>query len=617
MTGQRRRIPWVVALTVAFLVPGMVPAGAHTHPTPIERAAPGVVYVEARAEVEVALVEHRQADPAGVHIAIIQSTSNPVLASASGFVVDPTGTVVTSGAITQNDLDRAKIYAVNEAFRRQYGDATLPGDLFTRQQIGAATDLLEQRLEACYPPNRTNDAGGCVVTARPTYVVYPYVTSQEEYGQLDAELLPASTHDVAVLRVRGATSMPTVALGESREGAKAISVLGFTGIPSGPDALRPLDAHLDKVGGSALKTADLNDEEAAENVALAGALTAGMRGGPVVAEKGQVVGFLAPEADSGPPPAAPGRLVDATAIHEVLTAQGITPRRGPVDQSFEAAMHAFKNGGFAAAIPSFKAALALFPGHAIAANDLAVAEQNVASGSPGAAPPATGDPAARSATGSGLPWAVVLLVVAAALVLAAVATLFLRRRRQASATGGVSPSPGTPRPRAGQTAAPSRPATGGPERQAVPSAATGPGSGSAPGGVAVIEGGGSGRGGSASPGRAGPAPSGSALSKSVPGQGRAAPVGEGPRQSSRAPVGEGSRQSSRAPVGEGSRQSSRAPVGEGSRQASRASAAPAPASHRDAAHGPAREDQPAFCTSCGAHLAPHHRYCGRCGVAAW
>jgi hypothetical protein len=608
MTGHRRRIPWVVAVTAVLLMPA-VPAGAHTHPTPIERAAPGVVYVEARAEVEVALVEHRQSDPGGIHIAIIQSTSNPLLGSASGFVVDPTGAIVTSGAITETDLDRAAVYAVNDAFRKQYGDAApLPGDPYTRQRVGEATDRVQQRLEACYPPQRTNDAGGCVVRVTPTYVVYPYVTSQEEYGQLPAELLQGSTPDVALLRVRGATSMPTVALGESTEGAHALGVLGFTGIPGEQNQLQAINAHLAEVGGSALQTEGMTEEETATAARLADGLKNGMHGGPVLAEGGQVIGLLEPEAGSGPPPAAAGRLVDVGAIRDVLTAEGVAPRRGPVDTSFEAAMHAYKNGGFAAAIPNFKAALALFPGHAMAANNLAEAERNVAPGATGAAPPAEGNTAV-TATGSAadVPWTIVLSV-AALLLVATVATLALRRRR-ASAAGGVTPSPGTAKAREGQSAAPSgtgrpreaqsaapsgtvrpreaqhaapsgtvKPKEGQRERQAVSSVATGSGSGAG----SVIEGVGSGRAGAASPSRSGPAPSGSAPSRSVPGQAPAAAVGDG------------------------------------SPRTSRASAAPplAPTARRDASSEPATENRPAFCTSCGAHLAPDHRYCSRCGGAA-
>jgi hypothetical protein len=564
MMGHRRRVPWVLALTAALLLPGTAPAGAHEHPTPIERAAPAVVYVEARAEVEVSLVEHRQSDPAGVHIAIIQSTSNPLLASASGFVVDPTGAIVTSGAITQTDLDLARIYAVNEAFQKQYG-IPMPADPFARQQVGAPTDVVEQRLEACYPPHTTNDAGGCVVRVTPTYVVYPYVSSQEEYGRLPAELRPGSTPDVAVLQVRGATSMPTVALGESMEGAQALAVLGFTGIPERADALQAINSHLAETGGTVLKSQDLTEAEAEAAVKLAPAVKDGLRGGPVLAEQGQVIGFLEPEAGSGPPPATAGRLVDAGAIRDVLSADGVTPRRGPVDTSFEAAMHAFKNGGFAAAVPNFKATLALFPGHALAANNRAEAERNVAAGEPGPAPPG-GDQAAGS--GAGFPWTVVLIAVAVVLLLAAVAMLVLRRRRQASAAGGGTPSPGTPPPREGQHATPSRAATGQRERKPVPSVAPGPGAS----GVAVIEGGGPRRGGAGgsagSPSRAGPAPSGAAPSKAVPGQGPAAAAADGSRRASHAP-------------------------GE-----------------------PAAEPRSGFCTSCGARLRPQDRFCGRCGKPA-
>ena len=63
-------------------------------------------------------------------------------------------------------------------------------------------------------------------------VVYPYVTSQQRYGNLKAEVLPGATKDVAVLRVRGANSMPTVAVAQSLVGASALGVLGFTGVPS-------------------------------------------------------------------------------------------------------------------------------------------------------------------------------------------------------------------------------------------------------------------------------------------------------------------------------------------------------------------------------------------------
>jgi hypothetical protein len=565
MTRFPRRLLWVGALTAALLVPGTGSAGAHEHPTPTELAAPGVVYVETRARVEVSLVEHqRSAD--GPPLVIVQSTSNPVLASASGFLVDPTGAVVTSGEIhepTDADLERASIYGINEAFQDRYGArAPLSGNLFSRQQVGPASDPLQQRLEACYPPHRTNSDGGCVVRVTPSYTVYPYVTSQEKYGQLEAELLPGSNSDVAVLQVRAGSGFPTVPLGESTEGASALAALGFGGIPGEEHEQRTINAHLAETGGAVFKTENLDEKETKASVDLAAGLKSGMRGGPLVAESGRVVGFAVPTADSGPPPAAPGRLVDAGTIREVLDEAGVTPRQGPVDNSFERASHAFKNGGFSAAIPNLEDTLELFPGHALAAANLAEAEKNVAAGTPGAAPPAQGSSTATDSEAA-FPWTVVLVAVAAALLLAAVALIALRRRRRGPAPDGAArgdtptPGPRKPatakpgtvrsgdgRPREGAPGSPSRAATDHRERQKVPSGPTGAGP------VSVIE-------------ARGAAPE-AAPSRAVPEQ-RAMDA-----------------------------------VGDGSRGASRAFSPPA-------------EGSQAFCTSCGAALGPHHKFCGRCG----
>ena len=201
--------------------------------------------------------------------------------------------------------------------------------------------------------------------------------------------------------------MPTVDLGESTEGASALAALGFEGIPGAQYQQRTINAHLAETGGTVFKTENLDEKETAASIDLAAALGTGFRGGPLVAESGRVVGFAVPDAASGPPPAAPGRLVDAGAIREVLNEAGITPRQGPVDTSFERASHAFKNGGFAAAIPNLEDTLELFPGHALAAANLAEAQKNVAAGTPGAAPPAEGSSAATG-TGGGFPWTLVL-----------------------------------------------------------------------------------------------------------------------------------------------------------------------------------------------------------------
>jgi hypothetical protein len=622
---QHRRLPWLVAaVTLAFLAVGTSPAAAHTHPTPIERASPGVVYIEARAKVEVALIEHRQAgDSFGVHIGIIQSSWNPVLGTASGFVVDPTGAIVTTGAITQLDLDRARVFAVNQAFHKRYGDAApLPQDPFSRNRLGDSGDRNEERLKACYPPNTTNDAGGCVVRVTPDYVVYPYVTSQQRYGGLHAEVLPGGTPDVAVLRVRGANSMPTVAVGSSTAGAEALGVLGFTAIPGADHRLQEINQHLATKGGSTLKTTGLDAGDVREAARLATALRNGMAGGPVLAERGQVVGLLpsAPRPGSGAP-----ALVSIASVLPVLAKAGVSPHGGPVDGSFEAAMHLFKNNGYAASIAGFSKALELFPGHFLASTNLVIAKQHVAAGTSASGPGGTGSQgttsgasaaAAASAGTSGWWWG-----LAAVALLAAAAVLFLlwRRRRTAvaavagpggSTSGGHrSPPGGRGGPGAGGSGG-----TGGPPRPA-----------GAAGGAAAAAAGASGV--APRPGPTGPSgPTGPARPDGSRAPGGAAPARPGvgpvprPNASSAAPSVAAARPAGGDRAGAGRAPApGRAPAA-GSTPAPAAGPAPASApGHGAVPHDPvqasraAQESAPRFCTSCGGRLAARHQFCGWCG----
>ncbi len=465
MSGHpNRRFPLAVAaVTLALLAASTSAAQAHTHPTPTERASPGVVYIEARATVEVAVIEHRQAsDPSGIHIAIKQSTWNPVLDTASGFVVDPTGAIVTTGAVTRPDLERAWIFGVNQAFHHEYGDAApLPKDPFSRNQIADESDHNQQRLEACYPPNVTNDAGGCVVRVTPDFVVYPYVTSQTRYGALHAEVLPGGTPDVAVLRVRGANSMPTVAVAASAAGAKALGVLGFTGVPGPANPLLEINQHLAQAGGSQLKTTGLDAQDVKDAARLKAALHEGLEGGPVLAERGQVIGLL-------PSPAAPGSaapaLVGVASILPVLQKAGVSPHGGPADTSFEAAMHLFKNGGFAASVPGFTKALELFPGHFLASRNLAIAKQRAASGATASGTHGSGAAheaaAADDTSGSGLGWLWPGLLIAMTLLVAG-AVLFLVLRGRRTPVGALAGGPERGRPSSGGRRPPGAPGSPG------------------------------------------------------------------------------------------------------------------------------------------------------------
>ena len=593
--SRAQRISQLVAVatvTTGLLLVGSLPAVAHDHPTPLERAAPGVVYVEARAKVDVSLIEHRGAgDPSGVHIGVFQSSWTPVLDRASGFTVAPDGTIVTTGAIAEPDLDRAWVYGVNQAFHQAYGAvAPLPEDPFSQQRL-TDENRLQERLTACYPPNITNDAGGCIVRVTPDFVVYPYVTSQQEHGALPAELLPGSTPDVAVLSVRGATSMPTVGLGESTAGAQALAALGFTGIP-GPDRLlTAIKAHLQTVGGTTMKTEGLTPDEAKSNADLAKSVNEGLAGGPLVAERGQVVGLFTPPIDSDG--SAPAHIVPAPDIRAALEASGADVQGGPVDASFEAAMHQFKNKGYAASIPNFTAALQLFPGHLLATQNLAEAKSQAGTAAPDAAG-GSAEAAAASDGGAGtvLTWIGIAVLV---LLLAAAGWWLLRRRRRPAAP---APKPGTAGParaqasHAGQSVSQARGSRAGASVSRAGTSAPRPSPRP-----------------TQPPARNGPAPAPAGQASARPDGARAAQDSQRPSAAGAPKVAAAAQRAASTPApGHPADAPVPAPRPVSSSSTPSAGAAP-PASPVRSSPSRVR-----FCTSCGAKVEDGHRYCSSCGA---
>ena len=156
----------LIAAPAAVLAVTAGPALAHEHPTKVELISPAVVRVETYAEVSISLIEHGLR---GAHIGLHQRTYTPMLAAGSGFAVDPTGGIVTSREVTDVDLRRAEIYAVNEIFRERYGAAArLPANSFTRHRIsgGDPTERIAERLQQCYTPNRTDTSSRVDVRQR-------------------------------------------------------------------------------------------------------------------------------------------------------------------------------------------------------------------------------------------------------------------------------------------------------------------------------------------------------------------------------------------------------------------------------------------------------------------
>ena len=366
---RRTTVLGVVAMTaLALLGPATRPAAAHTHPTPVDVSEPAVVRVQTYVQVFISLIEH---DRHGKHIGLYQKRYELLGTAGSGFAVDPSGVIVAAGGVIEADTRKAEVEAVNRIFHDRYrGRAPIPSPPDTRYRIrdDNPDDPLNGRLQRCYAANTADTTGGCVIATSKVVRVYPYVTSQERFGNLDATVLYPRTGkaSVSVLKI-GANSMPTVDLAPSTADTEDFAALGFTTVPkdpaSGKNPIVNKKGHL-LGSGPEIKRDEFRPQ-------LSKAILAGVWGGPVVGRTGRVSGFLAVRQN----PAKDPYLTDVQEIRKALAAAKIELRRSPTNTVFEAALHNYNNQAYKAAIPSLEATLELYPGHALAARDLRIARQ--------------------------------------------------------------------------------------------------------------------------------------------------------------------------------------------------------------------------------------------------
>ncbi|GIH59751.1 zinc ribbon domain-containing protein [Microbispora siamensis] len=385
----------------------------HPHPSgSTDRVTPGAVRVESSSHVRITLLDDR-----GV-IKQLARDYDVDLAKGSGFTVTPDGVVVTATQVVQA-ADDPRVYAANRVFA-EYFKVKIPAD-FKRHSLDDAD--LDRRLQACYPPQRTDST--CIADVATNVSVYPYLDPPPA-GGLPAQILttgssPAAPAVLKVTKGGEKQSLPTVPLGTTL--GAAVESLDVMSLPGRPSAKLPpkLDtAHLDPPGGRAFKERDK----------VAKLLDDGASGAALIDDgRSEVVGFVSGGGDE------PVTITPADDIRSALVAAGVTPRRGPVDVVYENALASYHNKLYSGAIPALQQVLNLRPDHAVAADHLRVAQSKA-----GTAEDAGAKPVARPTTAaqpkSSVPpyvWAAGGVVV---LALLAVGVVLLRRRSAAARADG-------------------------------------------------------------------------------------------------------------------------------------------------------------------------------------
>ncbi|WP_055481771.1 zinc ribbon domain-containing protein [Sphaerimonospora mesophila] len=405
-----------VSLVVMAQVAQAAPLPMHPHPSgSTDRVTPGAVRVESSSHVSITLLDDRSI------IKQVVREYDSELAKGSGFTVTPDGVVVTATQVVQTDRD-PRVYAANRVFA-EYFKVKVPAD-FKRHTLDDPD--LNRRLQACYPPQKTDST--CIAQVTVNVTVFPYLDPPAP-GGLPAQILttgaaPAAPAVLKVAKGGEKGTLPTVPLGTALGGAvESIDVMTLTGRPSAKLPPKLDTAHLDPPGSRTI-----TEKEQDKITAL---LKNGAPGAALIDDaKSEVIGLLSGGGGL------PATITPVEEIRTALVAAGVTPRRGPVDNVYETALASYHNKQFANAIPVLRQVLNLRPDHAVAIDHLKEARAKAGATEDGAGGTA-GPSAAPVETASGVsPLVLVAGGFAVLVVLVATATALSRRRRTVAAAAG-------------------------------------------------------------------------------------------------------------------------------------------------------------------------------------
>ena len=406
----------VLATVLGAVAAGAAAAAKPPPPSPalaVALSSQGVVFIQTGFTVNIRL---KLADESA------SRTYSTEYGSGSGFVVNPSGTIVTARHVVKPADADVRHYAANKLFGALL-DLRFPAnaDLFSNFTI-TADSLATHRLRQCYA------AVICTFEVTPHVAVYTGVSLggiQTAKG-LDANILKTSqagqnNTDIAVLQIDG-SNMPTVALAPSVAGvspADQIVSLGFPGTAQDNNLTQP-----DQKFGRVSRVTTVGT---AKQIEMDLALEQGMSGGPVVNLAGRVIGvnsyYIA--RSTGESGTKYARSVDD--VRALLNDAGKHAVRGPVDAEWVKAVDLYFAHHYSAAIPHLRQVLALSPSLPLATSYLQSAtakkgtKEDIALGS------------------GGLQWWLIVLIAAGASALAMGVIILVRRGRTPGA--GVRPAP--------------------------------------------------------------------------------------------------------------------------------------------------------------------------------
>lgn len=425
MSTRPSRVAAALVAGVLLLGPVSSAAAQTATGTPEERAAaiirPSVVYIE---QYWKAWVKIPRSSAVAFYGYVNGGQPFTWGTRCSGFVVNPTGYIVTAGHCVDLSQEGARGTALELAVawlvRQGWIRAADAGRTLNDAHMTWGVEGEERGSDADLQVwvQRGVAAGGLKTgDALPARVV-----DYQPWSQGDVALLKVEAEDLPVALVAPSSAIDI--------GTQVLSV----GYPGSTDQVT------DQSYEPTYKDGQINAEKTREGGLLpvyemSAALSGGMSGGPTVGLDGAILGVnsfsIVGETEAF------NFITPSSLVSEMLSRNGVTNELSSIDEAYRAGVEAFYTGDYTGAITKFDEVLGLSPTHQ-QAQEMKVEATKLLAEQP--APP----PAQPASGGGGFPaWAMVLIVVVV-LAAAAGAVLFLRRKKAPAPVAAMAPAPMQP-----------------------------------------------------------------------------------------------------------------------------------------------------------------------------
>lgn len=354
----------------------------------------------------------------------------------SGFVVSPSGYIVTAGHCVDDSLDHgarwdAILFGVDEWVDRGWATSGEADDLL---DIAYGNWLVEGE-GAGTPPERTVFvAHGRAVSG---------LATGAGWSARVVEVMSLSDGDVALLKVE-ASDLPTIQIGGAVTLTIGTPVLSV-GYPASSGLVTDQSLEPTFKDGT-ISSRRTRGDGVLPVYEVSAALTGGMSGGPAINHAGDVIGVNSFSVEGEPQPF--NFLTPASLVSEMLTRNGVSNEPGPIDGLYRDALDAYFAGNYSDAMAGFDQVLDRVPSHQQAQDYRSQAARLRTDEPPPIEDEVGPEPAevaaAAGAADEGRPWLLLGSIGAGVLVVAAAAGLLFMRRRSRKDVPAAHAAPAPP-----------------------------------------------------------------------------------------------------------------------------------------------------------------------------